>query len=159
MNTLETIEGVPILADDEKTLISFLAMAMIDGDGSGPSLGDPDFQSDTTLHWNGLPLDATVDRFIVIPPQLIQDVPGIVLGCLAFVLNTKTKLWTWAVVGDVGPHVKIGEMAIATAQAIGIPSNPTTGGLSDHCVQYLIWPGVAAQILGKQYQLKPSRVG
>jgi hypothetical protein len=49
---IETIEGNDVILEDDGR-ITYTAKAAIDADGSGPSLGDPDFQSDTSLHLGG----------------------------------------------------------------------------------------------------------
>jgi hypothetical protein len=155
--TIETIEGVPVCTSDDKSFIGFLANGMIDDDGAGPSLNDPCFQPTTTLrHSDGSYIDSTKEPGIVVAPQLIRDVPGTVLGCLGWAVNTKTRLWTPVVVYDIGPTTKIGEMSVFTAQRIGVPPSPTTGGVSDHTIQFMIWPGVQAVINGITYPLQPS---
>ncbi len=153
MKTLFSIAGVDVIENDDASL-SYISGAMIDGDGSGSSHGDPDFQDDTTLHFQGKSLNADIDLYIVVPPQIILAVPGIVLGCKATVLNTLTNQFTSAVVGDVGPHSKIGEMSIATARAIGVAPSPTTGGEERHVIIYKIYPGIPAEVNGKIYTLQ-----
>ena len=146
------IENEPIAVNDAGTEVAWTAKAAIDGDGSGSSHGDPDFQNDTSLHHDGKPLNADVDRYIVVPPVIIQSVVGVVLGCAAEVTyNGKTVT---AVVGDIGPRSKIGEMSIATAKALGIPSSPNTGGIEAHVVRYRIFPGFPAIVEGVEYQLQ-----
>lgn len=153
---IATIEGEPITAHDDGR-VTWRSCARIDTDGSGPMHGDPDGQSDTSLHHNGRPLNADVDRYIVVPPQIIKGVKGIVLGCQAKVTNGHTGLSTAAVVGDIGPHSKLGEISVACAKALGINPSPTRGGEDNHVVQYEIHPGIAANVQGVQYTLKPSR--
>jgi hypothetical protein len=150
---LMTIAEVDVIWDGDR--LTFLSCAMIDGDGAGPSHGDPDFQDDTTLHFEGKPLNADSDSFIVLPPQLICAVEGIVLGCKATVLNATNGMQTDAVVGDVGPTDKLGEISIACAAAIGVPSSPTTGGVARRVIRYAIWPGVPAVVNGRTYALQP----
>ena len=152
MKILTTIEGCPITEHDDGSL-TYTAPAMIDGDGCGPSHGDPDYQPDTTLHDDGRPLNSDVDRYIVVPPQVRDGVSGVVLGCQARVVNTRTGHATDAVVGDIGPHAKIGEISIATAKAIGVEASPTTGGEEARVIAYTIWPGRPAIVCGKKYVL------
>lgn len=129
---------------------------MIDGDGSGGNLeNDPYFQSDTSLHYQGKALNARKDIYIVVPPQIEKAVKGIVLGCQALVVDTMTGKETDAVVGDTGPRNKIGEMSIACAKVLGIPSSPISGGENRRDVTYQIYPGVAAEVNGKKYSLHP----
>lgn len=105
---IDTIEGEPItLGDDGK--IRYKAKAAIDDDGIGKSHGDPDFQNNTTLQQNGHALNADEDRYIAIPPAIIAGVAPIVLGSQAHVTNTRNGKTCSAVVGDIGPHRKLGK--------------------------------------------------
>jgi hypothetical protein len=154
MTLIDTIEGCPIILNDSG-IISFTAKAAIDGDGSGGnSYHDPDFQPDTSLHNNGLPLNAETEHYIVVPPAIIQSVPSIILGSQAYV--TFLGRTQPAVVGDIGPHDKLGEISIALAQALGIPPSPISGGISSHIVQYSIHPGSPATVNNTSYSLQPS---
>lgn len=152
MKTLAVIQGCPVVQHDDGSL-TFTAPAMIDGDGRGPSHGDPDYQPDTSLHDDGEPLNSDADRYVVVPPQIRDGVPGVVLGCQARVVNTRTGRATDAVVGDIGPKSKLGEISIATARAIGVPASPTTGGEEQRVIAYTIWPGKPAIVCGKSYAL------
>lgn len=153
---LITINGIDVVIGDDERL-TYLAGMEIDGDGSGPSHGDPCFQNDTALHFNRLPLNADVDKYIVLPPQIIRAVKGIVLGCQAQVMNAQNGQSTFAVVGDVGPVNKLGEASIATARAIGVNASPTTGGEERRVIRYSIFPGVPAIVDGKIYQLQAHK--
>lgn len=133
---------------------SVMADADIDVDGSGPSHGDPDYQPDTTLHLNGKPLNADVDKFIVLPKPCINGVKGIVMGCQAHVFYRGKS--SAAVVGDSGPTYKIGEISRALAIALSINPSPTSGGVDDASVRYEWIPGVAAVVDGKAYDLQAS---
>lgn len=137
--------------------LSFIANGRIDGDGTGPSYGDPCYQPDTTLHLNGKPLNSDVDKYIVLPPALIRSVPEVVLGCQALILNMKNNLRTWAVVGDIGPSNQLGEISEAAARAINLNPNPNYGGTDDFILSYTLWPGRAAVVDGKKYELQPYR--
>lgn len=148
MRQIAVIEGSPITELDDGSVV-YTAKAAIDGDGCGPSHGDPDYQNNTSLHVGGKPLNADVDRYIVVPPAIINGVAGVILGCKARV--SYQGLTTDAVVGDIGPHKKLGEISIATAKALNIPSSPLDGGV-DSGVNYVLWPGVAAD----GYELQPS---
>jgi hypothetical protein len=48
------------------------------------------------------------------------------------------------VVADRGPKNKIGELSIAAARAVGLPSSPRHGGTEKPEVLYELFPGVAA---------------
>ena len=149
---LATIEGCPITLESAPEKVSYLAKSAIDGDGAGPRHGDPCYQPDTALHVNGHPLNADQDRYIVIPPVVRRRTRGIVLGCRATITHTVTGLKTEAVVGDVGPAAKLGEISIAATRAIGLDPSPTHGGISAHVIYYEIFPGQAAP----GYQIQPA---
>lgn len=154
VRVLAIIEGCPISVSLDGKVVTYVAKAAIDGDGTGASHGDPDFQPRTSLKPD---LNSDTDPYIVVPPAIIEGVPGVVLGCQAKVLNRVTRLSTNAVVGDVGPHAKLGEISIACAKAIGVNPSPTTGGENSHVIEYHIYPGLPAVVNGKQYSLQPSK--
>ncbi len=87
-------------------------------------------------------VDAETVPYIVVPPLIIQATAGVVRGCKARV--------TWrsksvdCVVADKGPRNKIGELSIAAAREIGLPSSPRSGGTDKPEIFYELWPGVAA---------------
>lgn len=152
---IATIEGEPIVENDDLS-VTYRAKGAIDGDGIGPSHGDPDYQNATTLQHNGTSLNADVDKYIVVPPAIIQGVKGVVMGCQAHVINTLNGLESYAVVADRGPKLKLGEISIALANALGIPSSPTTGGEERHILRYTIRPGVPAVVDETRYTLQPA---
>lgn len=159
MRTLLSVGSVPVLYDDFLGRGSLLSCGNIDGDGSGDPDGDPDYQARTSyrnIGPDGVPrwLNADLVPYIVLPPQVIMAVPGIVLGCQAFVTNTDNGLQCRAIVGDVGPRDKIGEMSIACAKLLGVPWSPTTGGESRLVIKYSFWPGVAGMANGITYPLQ-----
>jgi hypothetical protein len=149
---IETIEGHHIILEDDGR-ITYTAKAAIDDDGSGPSLGDPDFQPDTNRHLGGKALDATKVRYIVVPPSIISAVKPIVLGCQAHVSFKGNTVD--AVVGDVGPSQKIGEISVKCAKDLGIPHSRTTGGVSGG-VHYEIITGQPSVVDGIEFPLTPS---
>lgn len=87
-------------------------------------------------------VDAETVPYIVVPPLIVQATAGIVRGCKARV--------TWkgksvdCVVADKGPSKKIGELSIAAARALGLPSSPRHGGTENPDVLYELWPGIPA---------------
>jgi len=95
-------------------------------------------------------IDAETVPYIVVPALIVQRTAGVVRGCKARV--------TWqgrsvdCVVADRGPATKIGELSIAAARAIGMPSSPRNGGVTGAEVSYELWPGVPA--LG--FELQPA---
>jgi hypothetical protein len=139
--------------------------------------GDPcpgAFISATALHLLGsdgkaLPnsspfkyVDSATVAYVVVPPLIISGVAGVVLGCRAVVTNTRNGQSVEAVVADVGPSAKIGEISVACAKAIGVPAGEgathpaNSGGTDDRIVQYQIFPGVAAVVDGVTYPLQHS---
>jgi len=151
---IDCIEGQPIRYDDVAQTLSFMGRGRIDDDGYGSAHKDPDHQNDTTLHLNGRALNADVDFYIVIPEQVPNEVPPIVLGSLVEV--TYNGVTVLAVVGDTGPKKRLGEMSIALAKALGINADPNIGGDDYPTVSYLIHMGVPALVNGIQYALQPA---
>jgi len=145
---IETIEGVDIHYQPPtaivKEYVCYTACLMVDDDGSGPRQGDPCYQNDTTLHKDGKPLNALIDKWIVVPPQIIEKTKGIVMGCLARITRISTGAMRWVVVGDKGPPEKIGEGSQATVLAMGDDDNPIFGGDDEKDYIVEIWPGQAA---------------
>ena len=150
------IEGEGIVENEDGS-VGWTSKAAIDSDGTGSHHGDRTAQNDTSLHYEGKPLNADIDKYIVVPPAIIHGVKGIVLGCQAIVSNTRKDLSTAAVVGDIGPHKKLGEISTGCASAIGLNPSPVDGGTDEHIINYVIFPGMAAVVDGKQYALKSSK--
>lgn len=146
------IESCPVLVADDGR-VHFTAHGRIDNDGTGPANGDPYHQNTTSYKPD---LNADVDIFIVVPPQIINAVSPIVLGCQARVFNPRNGKSTAAVVADVGPSHRLGEISTECARVLGIPSNPNTGGEDSPIIQYDLWPGLAATVGDKTYHLQPS---
>lgn len=157
MRILDVIQGVEIIQHEDGH-VSFLADASVDCDGSGGNPdNDPYFQPDTTLHNEGKALNAYQESFIVVPPVVVRRVVPVVMGCKARVLYRKTGIYQDAVVGDLGPTQKIGEVSVFLARLLGMSGNPNTGGESDmRMVLYEVWPGTPAIVNGVTYQLQPS---
>jgi hypothetical protein len=152
MRLIATIEGENILEYDDLS-VHFKSKAAIDSDGVGPHHGDRTAQDETTYNPD---LNADVDKYIVIPPAIRNGVKGVVIGCQAQVTNTLNGQHTAAVVGDVGPHRKLGEISCACASAIGLNPSPVDGGVDEHVIEYVIFPGVAANVDGSIYRLQPA---
>jgi hypothetical protein len=159
MKILTTIPGcdIPIL-DNGDGSYSFTADMMIDGDGTGLSHGDPDYQGTTSYKPD---LDADVDPYFVLPPAAILAVVPDVIGCQGLVelLDAEDNVLVAkdAVVGDDGPHFKIGEDSIKLAGEMGVPNSPTTGGDERRRFRYTYWPGRPAVVNGKTYVLQAYR--
>ena len=125
----------------------------VDVDGSPNWQRDPWGQADTSLHYNGKPINSDVVRGIVLPPECIKFVSPIVLGCKSQV--TYRGKTVDAVVFDIGPHFKLGEGSAALATSLGINPSPISGGVDEPEVLYRWWPGVPATVDGITYNLQP----
>jgi hypothetical protein len=105
-------------------------------------------------------VDAATVPFIVVPPMIIRGVVGIVLGCRCVVTNTRTGQRVEAVVADRGPSDHLGEISVACAQAIGVPTGTTHpangGGAPSPTIHYQLFPGTAAVVNGVTYPLQHS---
>ncbi len=148
---IATIEGEEIWEHEDGS-ITWRAKMAIDSDGIGPHHGDHTAQDDTSLHIDGHPLNADIDRYIVVPPAILMGVPEIVLGCEAHCHNIRNGMEAEGVVGDIGPRRKLGEASCAMASALGLNPSPVNGGTDDHIIEYRIFPGIPA--VG--YRLQPA---
>lgn len=99
-------------------------------------------------------VDAESVPYVVVSPLIRRGVLPVVLGCKARVTHIHDNRSVECVVADTGPRNKIGELSIAAARAIGIPSSPRTGGEEEKVIQYEIWPGVPAVVDGVEYELQ-----
>lgn len=80
--------------------------------------------------------------FIVLPSKpVFSQKPKQILGDLALVFNNKTGKKSWAVYADIGPSNEIGEGSMALADALGIKSDPKTGGESQEVIAMIYFPG------------------
>lgn len=94
-------------------------------------------------------LDSETELFTVVPGPVRMMVRPIVIGCLAVVsYGGRGRI---AVVGDSGPASHLGEVSIALAKALGIPSSPKNGGV-DSGVSYKLFPGIPCP----GYELQPA---
>ena len=87
-------------------------------------------------------VDAETVPYVVVPPVIVSQTKGVVRGCRARITYNGKSVD--CVVADKGPTDKIGEISIAAARAVGIPSSPRDGGVSGAQVFYELWPGQAA---------------
>jgi hypothetical protein len=87
-------------------------------------------------------VDAETVPYIVVPSLIIQETAGVVRGCKARVSWKGTSVD--CVVADKGPSGRIGELSIAAAREIDLPSSPRNGGTETPEVFYELWPGIAA---------------
>jgi hypothetical protein len=128
--------------------------------GGGKPLGDENgnLYSQTTYQWKSRPLamrfvDATAIPYVVVNPQVRIKARGVVIGCKARVTYQNKSID--AVVADVSGPNDIGEISIAAAGLLGIPSSARHGGIGGG-VLFEFWPGIAAQIAGELYELQPA---
>ena len=137
-----------IVQDDSRLLNgkpSYFWFGDIDNDVDGSPYWnqDPNGQAGTSLHFNGKPVNGDQFPFIVVPPQVVNMVPEIVLGCQG-TLEYKNAIVA-CVVADTGPRSKIGEASPAALRALGLPApHNGNGGLDYQEATYRIWPGVPA---------------
>lgn len=99
-------------------------------------------------------VDSATVPYIVVPPAIINSVKGIVLGSRAQATNARNGRKVECVVADVGPRTKLGELSIAAAEALGIPSSPRVGGTNDRIVMYELWPDEQGGVNGVTYRLQ-----
>ena len=132
--------------------MQFLSGMQICNDGTGPSHGDPHYQSKTTYNPY---LNADHDRYIVYPPQMRTGIRPVVLGCMGRVTNLLTREWHWGVWGECGPPDKTGECAYCLAKHLN-PSITHNSGDKNRIYLYEMWPGVAARVGEKGYKLQPA---
>jgi len=127
-------------------------------DGNGHPLTDEKGNafSKTSLILPGNVANRAVDAwsvpYVVTNPHVQRNAAGVVLGCLATVEYQGRSIS--AVVADVGPSGRIGEISVATAKALNIPSSPLSGGVSRFEVSYTLYPGKAAVLAGITYPLQ-----
>ena len=103
-------------------------------------------------------VDAEEVPFIVVPPQVVFGVSGTVLGCQARVTDRRSGLCVEAVVADLGPRTRCGEISIAAARALRVDADPRRGGEAARVFWYELWPGVPAVVAGRRFALQPARV-
>jgi len=106
---------------------------------------DPSWQNQTSAtDSHGNPLDAANLPYVVVPlPSTRFDYSnaGLDFGSvIAVIYHDKVE---YAVFGDEGPSSIIGEASYATANALGIDPDPSTGGV-DSGVAYIAFTGPAA---------------
>ncbi|MEU9591001.1 glycoside hydrolase family 75 protein [Streptomyces sp. NPDC048193] len=101
---------------------------------------DPHFTAATAFtRSDGGPLDAEKLPYVVVPrPSGIWDhrADGVRGGSVVAVVHGDRV--AYAVVGDVGPRDIIGEASYAAARALGVPADPSTGGVASG-VTYIVF--------------------
>ena|SRR5215471_11127298 len=155
LQELITVGGVTIWQGFGGDYVCFISDLDVCNDGSGPSHGDPTYQSQTAYYNSGKYLNADVDKYIVIPPQIRSMVAPVVMGCQARATNLVTAVWSAGMTGDIGPSTKTGEAAYCLAKIL----NPAIGyntGDSRTIYFYELWPGIPAVVDNKTYKLEPA---
>jgi hypothetical protein len=155
MEPLLVIGKVLISSAFKGKYVAFIADLDICNDGTGPSHGDPSYQSQTAYYNGGKYLNADKDKYIVIPPQVRKLVPPAVMGCQARMTNLETGKWSAAVCGEIGPDDKTGEAAYCLAKELQPKITHNTGD-SNRLYLYELWPGIPAVVDGKHYKLEPA---
>jgi Fungal chitosanase of glycosyl hydrolase group 75 len=159
LDVLLTIGSVNIYTNKDASYVQFTSDLDICNDGCGPPHGDPSYQSQTAYYSGGKEggkyLNADVDRYIVVPPQVRAFVPGVVMGCYGKVTNLKTKVVQAGVVGEIGPDDKTGECAYCLAKKLNPHIEYNTGD-SNKVYLYELYPGVAARDGDFTYKLQPA---
>jgi N-acetylmuramoyl-L-alanine amidase len=151
---LLTIGEVTIYARPDGTHVRFTSDLDICNDGSGPSHGDPHHQNETAYYNGGKFLNADVDKYIVIPPQVRSLLkPSKVMGCQARLTNLATGAWHDGVCGEIGPDDKTGEAAYCLAKLVNPLVEHNSGDLS-RVYLYELWPNVPATVDGVTYKLE-----
>ena len=145
--------------------VYFRSGMAIDADGSPRARHiDPYGQTKTSLrHTDGRAVNAETTHYYVLPMGKYKQY-GVKLGDIAAVrYGDKVQ---FAVFADVGPKAKLGEGSMALANALGIDSNPRSGGLHRPQVEYIVFPrsgdgtpmrNSAHEDLGKHYLGKAYR--
>jgi len=155
LEPLLQIGGITIYATAKGDYVCFVSDLDICNDGSGPSHGDPSYQSQTAYYNGGKFLNADKDKYIVIPPQVRSMVAPTVMGCQAKLTRLDTMEHSSAVTGEIGPDDITGEAAYCLAKLINPKITHNSG--DDRLIYfYELWPGKAAVVDGKKYKLEAA---
>jgi hypothetical protein len=152
---LITIGGITIFMSPDELYICFVSNLDICNDGSGPAHGDKHHQSQTAYYNGGKFLNADVDKYIVIPPQVRSMIAPVVMGCQGRLTNVLTKKHHTAVTGEIGPDDKTGEAAYCLAKIVNAKITHNSGDTRT-CYLYELWPNMPAVVNGKHYKLEPA---
>ncbi len=125
--------------------ISMTGLRLLDANGK------PFPEADTRSY-----IDSNAVPGIVIPRALAKKLPGIVLGCQAWVTNLSVKdaKPVPAVCYDTGPNDELGEGSIDLNRALGLNPNARGGGTEDFIIKVEFYPGVPAVVKGVKYPLQ-----
>lgn len=145
--------SVTFYAAPDHSYICFVSDLDICNDGSGPAHGDKHHQSQTAYYNKGKFLNADVDRYIVIPPQLRKKCKKKVMGCQARLTNLVSGACEDAVMGEIGPSDKSGEAAYCLAKLVNKNISHNSGDKAQ-VYFYELWPGRPAVVGDKSYRLE-----
>lgn len=105
-------------------------------------------------------IDSAKVPYIVVPPMIIRGVQGIVMGCRCVVTNTHNGRKVVGVVADRGPANHLGEISVACAKALRIPTGKAYpangGGAPAPTIKYRLFPGTPAVVKRVRYPLQPA---
>lgn len=126
------------------------------GDGQPHGDDDGNWYSRTTYAWKDRPMatryvDASSIPYMVVNPIVRLKAVGVAIGCRGRITHRGRSVEV--VVADVSGASSIGEMSIAAARRLGIPSSPRNGGVA-RGVTFEMWPGCAAVVDGETYELQ-----
>lgn len=147
--------GLDRLADAEYPHGGWRDILIDNGSGKPLTDGNGNAYSQTTYFWRGAPVhlrfvDAATVPYIVVNPHVRRNAVGTIMGCKA--TATYRGKTIDAVVADVSGPGDIGEISIAAAELLGIPSNARAGGV-DSGVSYQLFPSVHAVVNNVTYTL------
>jgi hypothetical protein len=156
---LLTIDGVTIWYEHDGAYCWFVSDLDICNDGCGPAHGDPYHQPMTAYYSGGKEggkyLNAELDPYIVIPPQIRSMLPGVLMGCLGRATNKKTHVAEPGVIGEIGPDYTTGETAYCLARKLN-PSITHNSGDKTRIYLYEMWPDIPAVDGNFTYKLQPA---
>src|SRR5438105_10548102 len=156
--------GLDALANAGYPDKSWRDVLVVDPDTDQPTDdGNGNWYSTTAYAWKGRPVetryvDSTTVPYVVVNPHVRMKAKGVVIGCKARVTYKSGKKKAKkidAVVADVSGGADIGELSIAAAEQLGIPSSPRHGGVNSG-VTFEFWPDQPARVDGEVYELKPA---
>lgn len=150
---LKQIEGSPITLCSDG-VIRFVGDMDIDSDGGANVDHDPCWAPDTTLHHNGMSIDAQKVPYLVCPIGILELVEPVGLGCQCYAVHLRTNREAGGVLADLGPSRKDGECSAALARRIGVNPNSVNGGESRKVILYEFHIGVPAVVDGVTYHLQ-----
>jgi hypothetical protein len=145
--------NVIIYAAPDHSYICFVSDLDICNDGTGPKHGDKSYQPQTAYYNKGKFLNADVDQYIVIPPQIRKKCKLKMMGCQGRLTNLISGACEDAVTGEIGPSDKTGEAAYCLAKLVN-PKITYNSGDRAEVYFYELWPGRAAVVNGKHYRLE-----